>query len=319
MSMCARRLAAAMLVVAMMPAWAEYPAKPIHLVVTFSAGGTADLAARAIGEDLAERLGQTIVVDNRAGGDSAIGTEAVIKAAPDGYTLLFGSPTGVCMVPAVRTPPPYDPVRDLTSVSMLGSFGFFLFTTPSLPVSTVGELIEYARANPGKLNAGTANSIGILVTALFVRASTLDIVTVPYKGEAQAVPDLVAGHIQLLFNPPGAATGFVRDGKLRVLATLLDARSPLFPEAPTPTEAKLPTIPLFPFAGLFGPAGLPQPVVERLAREVAATLASAKVRAKLDSFAFEGRSSTPQQLATLVKEQVELWRTTAREVGLVQK
>jgi len=298
----------------------RYPAaKPIRLVVPFPAGGTADLAARAFADPLARSLGQTILVENRGGADGAIASEAVAKALPDGYTLLFGTNTGLAMVPALKKPAPYDALRDFTPVSLVGLFGFFLFTHPSIPASSVADLIAYIKARPGAINYGSANSTGMLAAHLFAQSAGLAMVHVPYKGEAQAMPDLVAGHIQLIFNTPGSVLGFVKEGKIRVLATLLHERSPLLPDTPTAAEAGLPPSPVVPYAALVGPAGMPKAIVDRLAGEAAGVLARAEVRAALARYAFEARSSPPGELATFMQEQLDLWRTAGQELRLADQ
>jgi tripartite-type tricarboxylate transporter receptor subunit TctC len=300
------------------PVAAQYPNKPLRLIVPFPPAGAADLAARVVAQPLSQALGQPIVVENRPGADGAIAADAVIKAAPDGYTLFFGTNTAMCAVPALRKNPPYDPVTEFTPVSLVGKFGFFLFVHPDVPAQTVAELLAYARANPGKLNYATGNSTSLLATAQLKSLEHLDIVEIPYKGDAPATTDLVAGHVQLMFATAGTAVPFVKDGKLRALATLLPSRSSLLPDVPTLAEAGLPLISILPWAGLFGPAKMPKEIVDRLATEMAAVLARPDVREQLDRYAFAGQSSTPAELATLLREQLDAWRRTVREVGIAR-
>jgi len=309
-------LAALALVAA--PVAAQYPNKPIRLIVPFPAAGAADLAARVVAQPLSQALGQPIIVENRPGADGAIAADAVIKAAPDGYTLFFGTNTALCAVPALRKNPPYNPLTDFTPVSQIGKFGFFLFVHPGVPAQSVAELLAYARANPGKLNYATGNSTSILATAQLKLLEHLDMVEIPYKGDAPATSDLVAGRVQLMFATPGTAVPFVKDGRLRALATLLPNRSSLLPDVPTMVEAGLPQISIVPWGGLFGPAKMPKEVVDRLASAMAGVLAQPEVREQLDRYAFEGRSSTPDELAALLKEQLDAWRRTVREVGIAQ-
>jgi tripartite-type tricarboxylate transporter receptor subunit TctC len=300
------------------PVAAQYPNKPVRLIVPFPPAGAADLAARVVAQPLSQALGQPVVVENRPGADGAIAADVVIKAAPDGYTLFFGTNTALCAVPALRKDPPYNPLADFTPVSLVGKFGFFLFVHPSVPAQSVAELLAYARANPGKLNYATGNSTSLLATAQLKLLEHLDMVEIPYKGDAPATSDLVAGRVQLMFATPGTAVPFVKEGKLRALATLLPNRSSLLPDVPTIVEAGLPQISIMPWAGLFGPAKMPKDVVDRLAADMAIVLARAEVREQLDRYAFDGRSSTPEELATLLKDQLDAWRRTVREVGIAQ-
>jgi tripartite-type tricarboxylate transporter receptor subunit TctC len=298
------------------PAAAQYPSKPIRLIVPFPAGGSADLTARIVAQPLSQALGQSIVVENRPGADGAIAADVVMKAAPDGYTLLFATNTAFCAVPAMRKNPTYDPVADFTPISMVGKFGFFLLAHSSVPVRTLPELLDYVRANPGKLNYGTGNSTSIVATAQLKQLERLDMVHVPYKGDAPATADLVAGRVQLMFLTPGSALPFVKDGTLRALATLLPNRSPLLPEVPTTVEAGVPKLSISSWGGLFGPARMSPEIVDRLARETNAVLARTEVREQLGRYAFEGRGSSPAELAEFLKEQLEVWRRTVREVGI---
>jgi tripartite-type tricarboxylate transporter receptor subunit TctC len=298
-------------------AFAQYPGKPIRLIVPFPAAGAADLSARAIAQPLSQALGQPVIVENRPGADGAIAADAVIKAAPDGYTLFFGTNTAMCGVPAMRKNPPYNPLTDFTPISLVGSFGFFLFTSAAVPAQTLRELIDYAHANPGKLNYATGNSTSVLASARMKAQEHLDMVEIPYKGDAPATADLVAGRVQLMIATPGTAVPFVKEGRLRALVTLAPSRSPLLPDVPTNAEAGMPPLAITPWAALFGPPKLPKDIVDRLAREVAAVVQRPEVREILERYAFDARSSSPEELGVYLKEQVELWIRTARDVGIV--
>jgi tripartite-type tricarboxylate transporter receptor subunit TctC len=298
------------------PAAAQYPAKPIRLIVPFPPSGAAELAARTWSNALGQGLGQTVVVEARPGGDGVIAADAVLKAPADGYTLFFGTNTAMSWVPATRKAPPYDPVADFTAISDVGRFGFFLFSSPTVPATTVAELVAYIRANPGKLNYGTGNAFSIMTTAQFRTAEKLDIVHVPYKGDAPLTIDLLGGRVQMAFATPGTALAQVKEGKLRALATLLPNRSPLMPDVPTLAEAGLASVSLTAWGGLFGPARMPREVVDRLAREMAVAMKRPDVRDGLDRIAFEARSSSPEELAALVKSQLEIWRRAVQEVGI---
>ena len=293
-----------------------YPNRPIRMIVPFPPGGAADLAARTVTQALSQVLGQSLVIDNRGGADGAIAGDAVSRAAPDGYTILFATTTGLNAAPTMRKQPPYDPLRDFTPISLVGKFGFFMFVHESVPANTVGEFLAYVRANPGKLNYGTGNGTSILTTAQLALAERLDMLHVPYKGDAPATADLIAGRVQMMIGTPGSALPQVKEGRLRVLATLLPKRSPLVPETPTATEAGLNKLTITPWAGLFGPPKLPAEVVERLGAAMKTVAGRAEVRESLDRIAFQLESSTPLAMAELLKVQLEIWRKTVQEVGI---
>ncbi len=300
-------------------ACAQYPTKPIRLIVPFPPAGAAELGARIYAQPLGQALGQPVVIDTRPGADGAIAADAVMKAAPDGYTLFYATNTAFSWVPAVRKNPPYDPLTDFTPVSLVGHFGFFLFSHPSIPVNSVAELIAHARANPGKLNYGTGNSFSMLTSANFTMQQKLDIVHVPYKGDGPLSIDLLGGRVQMAFATPGTAVTHVKDGRLRALATLLPNRSPLFPDVPTAAEAGLAKAPIVAWGGLFGPARMPKEIVDRLAREMAALLPRPEIREAFGRLAFEPRSSTPQELAVIVAEQLDAFKKAVREAGIAQE
>ena len=199
----------------------------------FPPGGAAELGARIFAQPLGQQLGQPVIIETKPGAEGIIASELVKQAAPDGYTLYYGTATGMSFAPAAKKVPPYDPVNDFTPISLVGIFGFFVFSHASLPVNTIGDLIGYARANPGKLNYGTGNATSILSTALFATQQKLDMVHIPYKGDGPLSLDLVAGRVNVSIATPGLAVQHVKDGKLRALATLLPNRNPLLPDAPT--------------------------------------------------------------------------------------
>jgi tripartite-type tricarboxylate transporter receptor subunit TctC len=298
-------------------ACAQYPGKPIHLIVPFPAAGAADLAARIISAPLSQSLGQAVIVENRPGADGAIAAEAVMKSAPDGYTLLFATNTPLNAAVTLRKNPPYDAVADFTPITMLGRFGSFLVVHEGVPAKTAPELIGHIRANPGKLNYATANTQSILATAQMKRQFGLDIVQVPYKGDAPALTDLVAGRVHLMV-ATGISVPYVKDGRLRALATLLPRRSAMLPDVPTMEEAGLAGLTITPWAGLFGPAKLPRGIVDRLAREMKEIMARPDIREALDRLSFEASSSSPEEMASFLSEQLRLWRTAIDEAGIAR-
>ena len=295
---------------------AQYPDKPVRLVVPFPPGGAAELGARIYSVPLGQALGQPVVIDTRPGADGAIAADAVMKAAPDGYTLFYATNTAFNWVLATRRNPPYNPMTDFTPVSLIGYFGFFLFSHPSVPATNVAELIAYAKANPGKLNYGSGNSTAQLFGAQLAKLEGLDMVHVPYKGDGPLTIDLVGGRVQIAFATPGSAAPQVKEGKLRALAAMFPSRSPLLPDAPTAAEAGLGRMSLTPWGGVFGPRGMPRDVVDRVQRELAVVLKRPEVRESFGKIAFEPKGSTPEELATILKQQIDAWTSIAREVGI---
>ena len=293
-----------------------YPNKPVKVIVQFPAGGAADTILRLIAQPLGAALGQPVVVDNRPGADGAIAADATLKSAPDGYTLFMATNSSLSAVPALRKAPPYNPITDFTPISRVGTFSFFLFVNPQVPARNVTELIAYIRANPGKLNYAGATSTGIMAAAQLASYAKLDMVRVPYKGEAPATIDLVSGQVQMIFATPTNALGPAREGRLRVLATLLNQRSPLLPDVPTMAEANAPKLTIIPWAGFFGPAKLPPEIVARVNRDLNAVLKRPEVREQIERQSFEVQGSTPEEMGAFVREQLDVWKTAVKDSGI---
>lgn len=296
--------------------FAQYPAKPIRFIVGFPPGGSADPTARLIGAALSEQMGQPVVVENRPGADSALAAEQMTRAAPDGYTLFFGSNSAMTAAVALRSQPAYDPLRDFTPISMLGRATQFFYVHPSVPARTLTEFVAHARANPGKLNYGTGNPLSILYNVQLMNATGIHMVHVPYKGEGPLNPDILAGRVQSAFLSTGAAVANAKDGRLRALAVLADRRSPLMPDVPTVAEAGVPQLTLRHWAGLFGPPKTPREIVERLNREVNAALKRQDVLDKLQSYGYAAEWSTPEGLLEINRADLELWRRLVKEAGI---
>ncbi|HWV90678.1 MAG TPA: tripartite tricarboxylate transporter substrate binding protein, partial [Burkholderiales bacterium] len=239
-----------------------------------------------------------------------------MKAAPDGYTLFYATNTAFSWVPAVRKDPPYDPVNDFTPVSMIGQFGFFVFSHPSVPATNMKELIAHIRANPGKLNYGSGNSTSIVTTAQLVQGEKLEVVHIPYKGDGPLFVDLLGGRVQFAIATPASAAPQVREGKLRALATLLPSRNALLPDAPTMEEAGMKGLSVTPWGGVFGPKGMPRDITDRVSRELIALLKRPEVREAFGKLAFEPRGSTPEELAAFTKEQIAVWRRAVADAGI---
>lgn len=296
-----------------------FPNKPIRIVVPFPAGSATDNIARALAAPVSASIGQPVVVENKAGADGAISGTEVARAAPDGYSLLLATNSPLSAVPAMKKVPPYDPVADFTPVTDVGRYTFFIVVHPSVPAKTVAELLQYGKANPGKLNYASGNTTGIVSMALFNALGGVQMTHVPYKGEPQALVDLIAGRVQVMVISSGTSLPHLRDGKLRALATTLNVRSPAMPDVPTIAEAGMPQFKLTSWAGLFGPAKMPRDVVERLNKEFNAAMQKPEVKAAMEKQAFMLQGSTPEQLGTLVREQLDAFRNTMKVAGIEQE
>ena len=294
---------------------AGYPDRPIRLIVPFAPGGGADATARIVAEHLGRALQQPVVVESKPGGDSTIGAEYVAKSAPDGYTLFFGTNTAMSGAPVLRKNVPYDPMRDFTPISLIGRFSYFIVTSNDFGPRTLKDLVAYARAHPGRINYATGNAMGIVGTAQLMASEKIDMVHVPYKGEAPALVDLMTNRVQVMFTT-GYIIAHVKDGKVRAIATVLDERGSTLPDIPTVGESGYPQISIRAWAGLFGPANMPRDVTQRLSRELSAVLRLPAVQEQLAVQGFAGHGSTPEELAELTREQLQLWARAVREAGI---
>lgn len=294
---------------------AQYPTKPINIIVPFAAGTASDLATRILADELTTSLGQPVLVQNRPGANGAIGAAAVASAAPDGYTLLLAT-AGTAALPAMVKKLPFDTRKDFTPISATTRFLVYLYVNAELPIKTFQELVDYARANPGKLNFATGNPVGIVATAqVLAMAGNLNMVQVPYKGEPAAITDLVSNRVQVMFATPSSAESFAKIGKLRVLATNLPQRSPFAPDVPSMNEF-FPKFSVTAWAGLMGPKGLPKDIVDRLSREVIASLSRPEVKEKFNKLQYVAYGSTPEELNAFFTDQVELYSTVLRAAGV---
>jgi tripartite-type tricarboxylate transporter receptor subunit TctC len=310
------RFLLAALLLASQAAVAQYPSKPIRLIVGFPPGGSADPTTRIIGAALQEQLGQPVVVENRPGADSAIAAEQVTRIAPDGYTLMFASNSAMTAAVALRKQPPYDPLKDFTPISMVGRATVFFYVHPSVPAKTLKEFVAHAKANPGKVVYGTGNPLSILYGQQLTNATGISWLHVPYKGEGPLNPDILAGRVHCSFLSTGSAVSNAKDGRLRPLAVLAEKRSPLLPEVPTIGEAGVPEVTVRQWAGLYGPPKLPREIVDRLNREVNAALKRPDVLEKLQSYGYAAEGSTPERLLEINRADLELWRKLVKEAGI---
>jgi tripartite-type tricarboxylate transporter receptor subunit TctC len=314
--MFSRVLFSLILMTASLAAQAQFPSKPLRVVVPFPGGSATDTITRILANSVSQSIGQPIVVENKAGADGAIAAAEVAKAAPDGYTLLMATNSPMSAVPAMKKSPPYDPVADFTPITDIGRYTFFLFLHPDTPGRTFSHLIAYARANPNKLNYATGNTTGIVSFAQINSLAGIQMVHVPYRGEPAGITDLVAGRVQLMLATPTTGLAHVKDGRLRALVTTLSKRSALLPEVPTIAEAGMPQFSITSWAALFGPAKLPRELTERLNREFTGAMKRPEVRAAMDKQAFALSPSTPDQLRQFVKQQLESYRRILRAAGV---
>ena len=297
-------------------ACAQYPAKPIRIVVPFPAGSATDTITRILGASVSTAAGQAVVVDNKAGADGAIAASEVARASPDGYTLLMATNSPMSVVPAMKKSPPYDPIADFTPVTDIGRYTFFLYANAATPFKSFQELIAYAKANPGKLNYATGNTTGIVSFIQMNSLAGIEMTHVPYKGEPQGISDLVAGRVQLMWATPTTGLSHVKDGKLRAIVTSLKARSELLPDVPTIYESGMPQFTIVSWAGLYGPAKLPREIVQRLNKEFLDAMKRPEVQAQMQKQAFAMNPSTPEQLATHTREQLDSYRRILRAAGV---
>lgn len=304
---------------AALPASAQdsFPSKPIRFIVPYAAGGTTDLVARFVGAHMAQTLGQTVVIENRAGAGGNLGMDAVAKAAPDGYTVGMGAISTNALNPHIYKKMAFDPRKDFTAVGLLGNSTIVLEVGPSLPVKTVAELRAYAAKHPGTPfgTAGAGTSMH-LAGVLFGQLSKTEWVHVPYKGSAPLVTDLVGGQIPVAFDNLPASLPHIQSGKLKALAVAGAQRNPALPDVPTLAEAGLPGYAVEPWFGVYGPAGLPSQVVRKLEQALQAALADPGVKEKLLAAGFSPKSSTAAELAALSAREYERLGKVAQDAKM---
>ena len=290
------------------------PGRPITLVVPTAAGGTTDFAARLLAEPLGQRLGRPIVVDNRAGANGVIGIQAVTRARPDGHTLLVQYSGYHVGTPAVVRNIGWDPLKDLVPVALLMDAPQVLLAQPSVPARTRGELVAYAKANPGKLNYASAGngSMQHLGTELLKQRAGIELEHVPYKGTGPVMQDLLSGRVQLFLTTPPPAVPFIRNGQLRAIALSARERHPALPDVPTAAEAGLPGFVAEAWFAVFAPAATPAPLVQRLATEISAITATPEFRAKAEEQGAVVRPMTPAELGACVERELAVCAEVVR-------
>jgi tripartite-type tricarboxylate transporter receptor subunit TctC len=301
-------------------AHAAYPEKPVRFIVPYPPGGIADNFARQLAERLGERLKQPVVLDNRPGGSLIIGTDAAAKSPPDGYTILLASVSGLAINAGAFKQLPYDPVNDFAPISLGFYTPLYLVVSPDLPVKNLRELIALAKSKPGTLtfaSLGRGSSLH-LAGELFRTMAGIDIVHVPYKGTTTALPDLMAGRVNMIFDG-GAMFGQAQAGKVRLLATTGAQRLESLPDLPTMAEAGVPGYEVVIWFGLVAPAGTPRPIVDRLAAEIAGIAKQPSFKQRFAGTGIEPVSNTPEAFAELIRRDTVKWTKVLRDAGIPQE
>ena len=310
-------LVAASLLVSMLAQAQSYPNQPIRLIVPWPPGGGVDTSARIIAQPLGERLGQSIVIDNRPGAGGNIGTEAAARAKPDGYTLLMGSSSPNAINIHIYPKLPFDPAKDFASIVYVTAVPNILVVPGASPHNSAQELIAHIKANPGKVNYGSAGvgSSQHLAASMLITATGVNIVHVPYKGTAPSLTGLIAGDVDLTFANIPAILQHVRNGRLRPLASTGTKRAELMPEVPTMKEAGLPGVEVTVWYGVLAPAAVPREMVAALARAVAVAARAADVRQRLGELGCEPVGNTPDEFGRLLKDEVAKWAEVVKVSG----
>lgn len=295
----------------------SYPSASVRIIVPFQAGGLTDILARAIAQHATQRLGQQFVVENKAGASGNIGAEYVAKSKPDGYTILMGSIGTNAVNVHLFQRMPYDTLKDFSPIGLVASGTLMLVANPSVPVTDMKTLLEYARANPGKLSyaSGGAGASQHLAGELLKNMTKVNILHVPYKGVAQGVTDVVAGQVDMTFDLATVAP-HIRAGKLRPIAVANGKRSSAFPDVPTIAEAGVPGYEASAWYGLFAPAGTPPAVIAKLNAEMVDALNDPELRKRLQTLGAEPAGSSPEELAKMVRSEYEKWGRVVREAGI---
>jgi tripartite-type tricarboxylate transporter receptor subunit TctC len=316
-SRCVLMLAAALLAIPGHAAAQAYPDRAITMVIPFAPGGSTSIVGRVIADKMSETLGQKVVVENRPGAGGTIGTLAVAKSEPDGYTIALGYTGTLAIGPSLYSKAGYDPRKDFAPIGLIGSAPSSMVVHPSFQVRTVAELIAYAKAHPGQVNYGSAGTgtVNHIAGEYFARSAGITLVHIPYKGTGPALVDLLGGHILLAFAPIPATHANVSAGLLRALAVTSPTRTSLLPEVPTIAESGLPGFDASLYYGLVAPVGTPRPVIDRLNKELRAALASDEVRQRLLQDGTETLPGTPEDYGAFIDKDEAKWAEIIKASG----
>jgi tripartite-type tricarboxylate transporter receptor subunit TctC len=296
----------------------DFPTRPITLVIPFAPGGSTTIVGRGVAEKMSTLLGEKIIVDNRPGAGGTVGTRAVAKSEPDGYTLLLGYTGTLAIGPSLYKNVGYDPRKDFAPIGMIGNAPNSLVVNPSFPAKTVAELITYAKANPGTINFGSAGAgtASHITGEYFARAAGITLVHIPYKGTGPALTDLLGGHIPMAFAPIPASHSNVAAGKLRALAVTSTTRSGLLPDVPTIAESGLPGFDASLYYGLAAPAGTPRPIIDKLNKALRDALASDEVKRQLGNDGTDITPGSPEDYAALIDKDEKKWAQLVKASGV---
>jgi tripartite-type tricarboxylate transporter receptor subunit TctC len=291
----------------------DYPSRPIKLIVPYAAGGGADSVARIVAKRVGETIGQTIVIENRGGAGSIIGTELVNKSDPDGYTLLLGQSGPISINPAVYKKLPYDPLKDFAPVTMTTAYPYIMVVNPVLGVKTLQQFVALAKSKPDELNYGTTGvgAANHLVTELFDSKAGIKMTHIPYRGTALAVTDLIAGQVQVVFADPISALPHINAGTLLALAVTSKERSPVAPAVPTISESGYPGFDAIAWHGILAPANTPPAIIRKLNAEIVAALKEPETRAVLEKQAMQTVGSSPEDFAAFIRRDIAVWKEVA--------
>jgi len=295
----------------------DYPNKTVRLIVPFAANGSTDIMARLVAQKLSEAWGQQVIVDNRPGGSTVIGTDIVSKSAPDGYTLLV-TPVPFTVVPSLLKKLPYDPAKDFEPITLINTTSLVVAVNPGVPAKNIRELIALAKAKPGVLNFGSSGNGGSnhLAGELFNAMANVKIVHIPYKGSAPAMLNLIGGHVDIVFNGLTSALSFIKSGKLRGLAVTSLKRAPALPDLPTLDESGLKGFQAVAWNGLTGPAGMPKAAVAKAADSVARIMKSPELAEYLKREGSEPVGSTTAEFTAFLKEETAKWKKVIARAGI---
>jgi tripartite-type tricarboxylate transporter receptor subunit TctC len=293
----------------------DYPSRPIRLIVPYAAGGGADSVARIVARRVSETIGQAIVIENRGGAGSIIGTDLVNKSDPDGYTLLLGQSGPISINPAIYKKLPYDPVKDFAPVTMTTAYPYIMIVNPALGVKTLQEFVALAKSRPGELNYGSTGvgAANHLVTELFDFKAGIKMTHIPYRGTALAVTDLLAGQVQMVFADPITALPHINAGTLLALAVTSKERSPVAPNVPTVSESGYPGFDAIAWHGILAPANTPPAIINKLNAEIVAALKDPETAALLEKQAMQTVGSSPQAFADFIKQDIAVWKEVAEQ------
>ena len=299
-------------------AQANYPNKPIRLIIAFPAGGSTDIVGRIVAQKLSERLGQPIVVENRGGAGGTIGTDAAAKAAPDGYTLTLGTTSTMAVAPGAYSKLGYDPIKSFSPVSLVAVTPYLLVVNPQVPANSLAELVTLAKSQPGKLNYASAGngSTTQLAMEMLNDVTGMNMIHIPFKGNAAADLAIVSNQVQVLFGSMPALLQHAKTNKLRALAVGSPQRSPALPDTPTVAELGYPGFEAALWLGILAPAGTPKPIIDRLNKELVAITATPDFKAAMDRNGADAISNSSEQFASLIKIEVGKYGSITKKLGI---